>query len=181
MKQKWYINDKRRLKEVQKKLDSGKEGFDKYERNSDKVLEQFDGLVSRPYLEAKGRSSRTCKQLSFEEAGKTIRTITGILGKPPDINHNRDMGGHWMPSRHVLWGVDVESGIEVSNALVAAGIKDFWITSANWLTIKMPREFFVSSFLGREDDPKVWQDKQTGRENAAKIRQAEEKLDGKVA
>jgi hypothetical protein len=181
MKTKWWVNDKRKQRIVEKKLDRGADNYDKFERKSDKTIDQFDAETSRAYTEAKGRSGWICKALSFEEAGKAIRIMMRSLGKKPDINYNQDQGGHWMSHRHVLFGVNLEDGIEVSNALVAAGMKDFWITSAGWLTIRMPRGIFVSSFLGPEDDPLVWQAKQTQRENAGKVRVIEKRLDGKVA
>jgi hypothetical protein len=181
MNNKWWINDKRKQRSVEQKLDRADPHYDKYERISDKTIDQFDALVSRAYLEAKGRSSWACKELPFEEAGKAVRLIMKVLGKKPDINYNKDMRGRWMRSRHVLWGVNISDGIEVCNALVAAGIKDFWITTADWLTIEIPREIFVTVYYCPEDDPLVWAKRQGQREDAAKIREVGMKLDGKVA
>lgn len=173
---KWWVKDKRKFRDVIKKL--GGDGEDKYDRTSDKIILEFDSKVAENYQVAIVKGRGRIKNLSFEDSGRAIRLITGLLEKTPDLNYNKTPSGpnsnlkgrgRILNARRVLWGVNIEDGIEASNMLVAAGITEFKITPSGWLTINIPKDAYVSSFLTSED-PAEWKRKNDSRRSSLMTR-----------
>lgn len=104
----------------------------------------------------KALSNSTVKTLPFEQAGKAIRALLPILGKPK-FNYNKTQGGRKLNCRSCIWSVErqTDKAIAASIMLKAVGITDFRITDANWFCIHIPYEAYVTSFY-HSDDPIDW-------------------------
>lgn len=100
----------------------------------------------------------TSKELSFEEAGKAIRLMLNMVGKPT-LNYNQDASGRALPHRTVYWKKDFETQVRCAEALGSIGITDAKTDVYNGLSIRIPREVYVTAFY-TSDDPEVWRKEQ---------------------
>lgn len=100
------------------------------------------------------------KHLSLLEAGKAIRILLPILGKPK-MNYNVDASGKTLNCRVVVWHLynQLDKQIEASEALETAEITDFNITPSEYFTLHLERHLFFSAFT-TSDDPQEWERQQ---------------------
>lgn len=124
--------------------------------------------------------------MTLEEAGKAIRFIIAILGKPYTANTS-DVQGHPYFHRKVVWKVKPDPTLADTHAnvkdilrrrIVEAGITKFKITGMGWLHIRLPVDVYVGSF-NSSDDPKVWKEKNDKTRRRYMIMEVGRRLDGK--
>ena len=158
-------------------------------RNMIKWIQDFDcNSRSYPQILMKGIKPRQPKFriLSFLEAGKYVRKISGYLGKDY-INYTTTFSGTHLPYRAVCWSFKWADIKKLKRKLKQAGVKDYMLVlvtpgmmSSGYLFIRIPAFAYVSSFK-KSDDPKEWMKRQKKREKAIterkKINQVLEKLD----
>jgi hypothetical protein len=131
----------------------------------------------------KSRMTSGIKTLSFDDAGRAIRLLLRVLGKPYG-NSNMDMSGNALNHRNVIWKCSTDewvngnrvtdpkkfnAALDACEQLTAIGITDFKITDSGWFTIHIPYEAYYSSFT-TSDDPEVWKQRQSRNEQNAQNR-----------
>lgn len=116
------------------------------------------------WLDASYITVKDHKTLSIADSGKALKTIQDVLGKPYAAA-NKDQSGHWLGYRNCVWGERTRTPaqtMQVCNALIAAEIKDYWITGAGWLSVRIPPDSQLRDF--KTGGPVEWEALRSVRE-----------------
>lgn len=111
-----------------------------------------DDLEAGPWL--KTAAVWTTPALTFDEAGKAIRVMIGLVGKPV-MNYNHDASGRKLNHRTVIWKLPLEKHVICAQALADVGITSVKSDAQLYFTLRIPYEAYVTAFY-TSDDPVVW-------------------------
>jgi len=123
--------------------------------------------------------------LHFEEAGKVVRLLMPILGKPTsETSYSYGVKAFGWPSKtdKPLSFLQAEALLAVNGFFEDVDYDRGYIGPAGYshLKVAMSSDYYYSSFY-TSDDPEVWKAKQKKQDERKKIRAVEKKLDNQLS
>lgn len=135
--------------ERQRKTLEGYSGFagsaGRVDKGKVSVTEFNPALI--PTLKAARERKKIETVVRDDKAAEILNLIVKTLGRKPYSNTTQDYGGRHYDYRQILWGVNLEEMVKISNTLASIGFEDFKISSHRWLSIRISKDLYVKDLL----------------------------------